>query len=138
MADDDKTPSRRKRTGSETRRKQYRVTYRLSEPERRELEQLADRAGQTLATYTRARVLTALTTRPRTRPSVGILVLLRLLAALGRIGGNIHQIARHLNFGGTPVGADIQAALADFRAVVADIRAALGRAPQREGQEGAR
>jgi hypothetical protein len=133
MADDETTtpPPRpirpRRRPGSETRRKQYRVTYRLSEPERRELEQLADRAGQTLATYSRSRVLAAPATRPRYRPPVNLLVFTRLLTELNRIGGNINQIARHLNFGGTPVEGDIRAALADVQEVVAALHDALGR-----------
>ncbi len=116
------------RSGTETRQKQRRVTYRLSEAEYEEVETLASNAGLTLASYTRTRVLPEPTTQSRHRPSVEVMAILKLRGVLNKIGTNIYQLNRHVNYGRLidPDG-EIAAAFADYRETTAVIRAALGR-----------
>lgn len=117
------------RTGSETRRKQRRATVRLNAEEYAELTAAAERAGQTVGTYIRARTLAAPTTRARHRPTVETELLAKAVAQLGRIGGNLHQIARRLNFGEIEHAAELPVAIAEFRKVVSALMAAAGRTP---------
>lgn len=99
------------RSGSETRRKQQRITFRLSPGEQAEIEAAADRAGLTLGSYVRARVLAQPTTRAVRRPPANKAALARLLGEAGRIGSNVNQMARQLNSGRDA------AALADLAAM---------------------
>jgi hypothetical protein len=127
MGDDDETTTHQARSGSETRQRQHRITFRLNEAEYVQLAADIDRSGMTMGTYIRSRLIAAPTTGARRRPSVEVLALTRVLAGLNRVGGNINQIAKHIHFGDTPLGAEIRAALADFRKVASAILAALGR-----------
>ena len=134
MDDDGETTTHQARSGSETRQKQHRVTFRLNEAEYAQFAADVDRSGMTMGTYIRSRLLAAPTTGARRRPSVEVLALTRILAGVNRIGGNINQIAKHLHFGDTPLGEEIRAALADFRKTATAILAALGRSRGDEGE----
>ena len=104
--------ARTTRSGSEARQKQERVTVRLSRQEHDQLTAAADRAGLTVGSYVRARVLTAPTTRAVRTPPVSKVALSKLLGEIGRIGNNVNQIARRLNSGGdAPEAHDLQATL---------------------------
>jgi hypothetical protein len=118
---------RRGRSGTENRRKQRRVTFRLSPDEFEELNGLAEREGLTLASFARTRALTVTTTRTRRRPSVEVQAVTRLQGEMNRVGGNIHQILRRVNFGETPDGEALRDALKSYREVVAAIMTTLGR-----------
>jgi len=119
----------RTRRGTETRQRQRRLTYRITETEYAQVEAAASAAGLTLASYARARTVDAPTTRARRRASVDVLAIAKLLAAVHKAGVNLHQIARHLNFGGMPFDSELREALALHRAVCAAILAELHRAP---------
>ena len=108
------------------------MTFRLLPAERTQVEAYADAAEQTLGTFIRSRLLAAPAMRARRRPSVEVIVLTRLLAALNKIGGTLNQIARHLNFGDTPLAADIRASLQELREAVVAVLRALDRGPDEE------
>jgi len=122
MDNDDHT----RRSGSETRRRSSIIGFRATDAERAEIEAAAERAGLTVSSYARATMLSAPQTRATRRPTIERQVLAQILAQLGRIGGNVHQIAKALNFR-EPVMADIPAVLAEVKAAGAAIMHALGR-----------
>lgn len=120
---------RRKRSGSERRKRTTPFPLRLAPEERAAIEAAADEEGLSLGGYIRAHALPgaiAPTTRTRRRPSVDVLAIARLLGAVNKIGGNLHQLVRHLNFGGYPEAGEVRAALRGYEQVVAAIMAALG------------
>ena len=77
--DEKKTPKRKRKSGSENRKRQPRVTFRMTPEERDELEKAATGAGLTVASYVRDVVLSAPKTKQRRRPSVEVEALARLL-----------------------------------------------------------
>jgi hypothetical protein len=121
---------RRKRSGSEKRKRSLPpFPLRLGPEERAAIEAAADEAGLSMGGYIRSAALTAPTTRARRRPSVDLLAITRLLGQVNKIGGNLHQLVRHLNFGGTLEAGEVRAALRGYDEVVAAIMTALGRQP---------
>jgi uncharacterized protein (DUF1778 family) len=115
------------RSGTEKRLKQHRITFRLADSEHAQLVAAAEREGQTLGTYIRSRVLVAPTTRARRRPVVEVQAITRLQGEMNKVGSNIYQLTRRINFGETPESNDIRAAFAGYKEVIAAIMAALGR-----------
>jgi hypothetical protein len=118
---------RRKRSGSETRKRTAPVPVRFSPQERAELQAAAEAAGMSIGGFVRARTLAQPVTRARSAPPVEIVVLLSLKAELNRVGGHIYQCVRHMNFGGYPEAGEAHAALADYFATSEVIRAAIER-----------
>jgi len=117
-ADDGKP--RRKKSGSETRKRSlHPFPLRLSPEERAQIEVAAERAGLTLGSYIRSRVLERPTTRPRRRASVDLEVMAKVLAQLMRVGGLLHQLVKHLNFRGIVYPDEARAALRSFDSMVA-------------------
>jgi hypothetical protein len=117
------------RRGSETRQKQRRVTFRLTGDEHDALEAEAERAGLTVGSYIRSRLMDAPKLRAVPRPTVERELLAKTLAQLGRLNGNLHQIAKHLNFGGTD-SADLPESLTQVQHMGAALMEALGRKPR--------
>jgi hypothetical protein len=118
---------RKTRGGSEVRQRQHRITFRVAAHEYSEIEAKAERIGVSLGAFIRVSVLEAPTTRAVRRPPVEKAALAQLLGQIGRVGGNLHQIARHLNFGNVEAAADLPEALEDLRAMKAVLMRALGR-----------
>jgi hypothetical protein len=116
-----------KRSGTETRRRACDVRARVTPGERAEIEAAADRAGLTLGSFIRERLLTAPTTRAVRRPPVQAAALSKLLGQIGKIGGNLNQIAAHLNAGAGGRPAEIDAALLTLRETSDRILELLGR-----------
>jgi len=100
---------------SESRQKQERLTVRFTPAEREQLEALADRAGLTLGSYLRSRALETPTMRAIRRPTAAVEVLKGLLGQVGKIGGNLNQLAKGLNRGEIPLATDLQETLAAIR-----------------------
>lgn len=100
---------------SESRQKQERLTVRFTPTEREQLEALADRAGLTLGSYLRSRALETPTMRAIRRPTAAVEVLKGLLGQVGKIGGNLNQLAKGVNRGETPLATDLQQTLAAIR-----------------------
>ncbi|HWA89804.1 MAG TPA: plasmid mobilization relaxosome protein MobC [Rhizomicrobium sp.] len=118
------------RSGSETRRRRKRLLVRLDNAEYAELVAGAEAARLTLAAYAREKVLSGPVRKPSRRVSPDMVLLARILGALGRIGSNLNQIARALNTGDTrELGDDlagIAAALTELRTIAAAITQVLG------------
>ena len=55
-----------------------------------------------------------------------VAALARLIGELNRIGGNINQILKRVNFGETPVAHEFHEALAGHLEIIAAIRDAMG------------
>jgi hypothetical protein len=121
----------RSRSGSETRKTLPPFPLRLLPEERAAIEAAAEQARLTIGSYIRQCVLDAPTTRARRLPSVEVMAIIKLRGELNKIGTNIYQLLRHVNFGRLidPDG-EIAAAFADYRETTAVVRAALRRYEQ--------
>lgn len=115
------------RQGTEKRQLSFIVNFRVNEQERAELRAAAERAGLTLGSYVRERVLSAPKTRAVRRPPIEKVLLAQLLGQLGRVGGNIHQIVKHMNFGSGVMHDELRSALTSFEEAAAAIMDAMGR-----------
>jgi hypothetical protein len=88
----------------------------------------AQNAGLSRGAFLRACALGAPGPRARRSPSVDIEALARATAALNKVGGNLNQIARILNMGGSiSIAHASYTALAETRAAVAEILLLVGR-----------
>jgi hypothetical protein len=119
---------RRRRSGSETRKRPLPFPVRLSPEERATLAAAADHAGLTLGSYIRSRVLSAPTTRSRKQVPVDYAALAAALRAFTKAAVNLNQIARHLNTFGFPFPEDLSAVAARLDKSRMDVMAAMGRA----------
>ena len=117
-------------------------SLRLSEDERKTLEELAD--GQPWGTYIKEALFDR-QVRPRTRgarPVKDRAELARLLGLLGasRISQNINQLAKAANTGSLPVNADVHRTLLESCEAVRNMRAllltALGLQPEAGPEKG--
>jgi hypothetical protein len=103
--------------------------FRLTEKEHAALAEAASRAGLAPGSYARAKVLGGTPPRAVRALPVERQALATLLAQIGRVGGNLNQLAKASN-SGLPVDArEVAPALADLRAIRDEIRALLGRKP---------
>jgi hypothetical protein len=123
-------PERGKRSGSGTRKRGSIIGFRALDAERAEIDEAAERVGLTRSSYVRACTLKAPKTRAMPRPSIERELMSQAVAFLGRATGNLHQIAKHLNFGNVEYAADAPAAIAECRAAVAMVMKAAGRTPR--------
>jgi hypothetical protein len=117
--------SKKQRSGSEVRQKQKVVTFRVTAGEYQQLEAEAERTGLTIGSLIRKSVLAAPKTRARRRIPVDVLAVGSLLAQVNKIGGNLYQILKRVNFGDTPLVSEIQEALTEFREVSEAIKAVM-------------
>lgn len=83
-------------SGSETRQRRQLLQVRLSEAEAAQVQDLADRAGLTLASYARACILAGEVPRPVRRPPVDRTRLAQLLAQAGQIAEDLRRLAQGL------------------------------------------
>ena len=118
--------SHRRRSGSETRQKDRRISLRVTDEEYARVNTAAADAGLTLASYARTSLIDTPRTRTRRRPRADVSMLAKLMGELNRIGSNIHQVLRRVNFGDTPVSRDFMEALQGHREVISAIRRAMG------------
>jgi len=117
----------RKRSGSETRKREPIIGFRATQDERVKIQTAADRAGLTVSSYVRSRSLEKPTTRAVRRPPVQTAQLAQLLGLIGVVGGDIQRIAQRVMGADAGLDAEIHAALIAFREVVAVIMPALGK-----------
>jgi hypothetical protein len=116
-------------SGTEKRVRNRHITVRLSADERSAVDAAAERAGLTPGSYARQLLLGAPAPRQVRRPPVERKELARLLAELGKIGGNLNQLAKAANSGVVVYSGEIDAAIDSLLEVRNAILAALGRAP---------
>ena len=119
------SPPRRRR--SEKRKRPAPFPVRLSPAERASITADAERAGLTLGSFIRARVLSAPTTRARKQAPIDYAALAAALRAFTKVAVNINQIARHLNTFGFPVPEDLAVVAARIDASRREVMAAMGR-----------
>jgi len=114
-------------SGTEKRIRDRILTVRLSEDERAAIDEAADRAGLVVGSYARQTLLGAPAPRQVRRPPVERRELARLLGELGKIGGNLNQLAKAANTGTVVYGGEIDAVLGRLVEVRDAILTALGR-----------
>lgn len=115
-------------SGTEKRARATHLTVRLSADERATVDAAAERAGLTAGSYARHAMLGAPAPRQVRRPQIERKELARLLGELGKIGGNLNQLAKASNSGAIVYTGEIDAELAGLMEVRTAILKALGRA----------
>jgi len=115
--------------GSEKRVRNRHLTVRLSDDERAAVDAAAERAGLMPGSYARQALLGGPAPRQVRRPPVERKELARLLGELGKIGGNLNQLAKAANTGVLVYTGEIDAALHGLAEARDAILKALGRAP---------
>ncbi len=116
-----------KRSGSETRQRSKRLTIRFTDAEYAEIEAAADRAGLAIGSHTRAMLLNGRAPRAVRTPPADRKALAQVLALLGRLGSNVNQISRTLNFGEQHDAAALARAVKEITEMRDALMAALGR-----------
>jgi hypothetical protein len=116
-------------SGTEKRVRTRIVPIRLSDEEHAAIDAAAQRAGLVFSTYARQVLLGAPAPRQVRRPPVERRELARLLGELGKIGGNLNQLAKATNQGLIVYQNEILFALGGLRVVRDALLKALGREP---------
>lgn len=116
-------------SGTEKRIRDRILPIRLSAEERAAVDAAAEKAGLTTGSYARQVLLGAPAPRQVRRPPVERKELARLLGEVGKIGGNLNQLAKATNQGLTVYHNEILAALGGLRVLRTAILKALGREP---------
>ena len=116
-------------SGTEKRARSAHLTIRFTPEERASIDAAAERAGLTSGSYARQTLLGAPAPRQMRRPPVERRELARLLGELGKIGGNLNQLAKATNQGLTVYQNEILLALGGLKVVREAILKALGREP---------
>lgn len=116
-------------SGTEKRVRRVNYPVRLSPEERAFIDAAAERAGLTTASYARETLLGAPPPRQVRRPPVERKELARLLGELGKIGGNLNQLAKATNQGLVVYQNEILVALGGLRVLRDALLKALGREP---------
>lgn len=120
-------------SGSEVRRRQHVVAFRLEEDEWAVLEHEAERHAMSAGQYARQALLESAgigAPLVRRRPPPDHEALARILGHLGKIGGNVNQIARRPT---EPWPDEIEAVRRELAGLRETVAAAL-HAPQRSGR----
>ncbi len=120
-------PALRKRRPP-NRRSRHQTTHRWNDADYARLLADAERAGLTVSSYIRSRVLAAPTMRARKVPPVDYAAFAAALRAFTKAGINLNQIARHLNMGGIPIPHEVASLAMRLDADRLAIMAAMGRA----------
>lgn len=123
----DNEPPAPTRHGTETRRRYANLTIRLLPEERACIEAAAERTGLTLGSYARAHLVPKSAIKSVRRAPIEAALLAQLLGQVGKVGGNIHQIIKRVNFNEGVPRTEIDAAIADWRTVAQQIMQTLGR-----------
>ncbi len=117
----DETGARR---GTETRQRSRLVAVRCTDAELATITTAAARAGMTVGAFMRHQAIGTPGPRALRRPQVDRAELARVLAALGRFGSNVNQLARAANSGDIPARDE----LTEAATATLDMRAMLMRA----------
>lgn len=125
----DPKPTKPRAHGSEKRKRQKYLRFRATVEECAEVEAKAAKSGLSVAGYLRALTFGKDTPQPRAakRAPVDKQELVRLRGELGKVGGNINQIAHHLNQGKAFESGPFAVFYAKLDKILDDILAALGR-----------
>lgn len=115
--------------GSEKRKREKHLTFRLSSEERSAIDAAAEAAGLTPGSYARQILFGAPQPRSVRRRVADHAVLARLLGQAGKIGSNLNQLARASNGGAAVCEAELLEALDGLHDVRFELLAALGKSP---------
>ena len=115
------------RSGTEKRQRGARVFVRCTDTELATIAAAAARAGMTVAAFMRQQATGTPGPRSIRRPQVDRVELARVLAALGRYGSNVNQLARSANMGEIPAAAELAEAAAAALEMRDMLMRALGR-----------
>jgi hypothetical protein len=118
-------------SGSDKRQRPHTITVRLSDDEKAALHTRAVERGLALGAFARAAMLGNTGPRAKRRPPVDQVLLRRLLGQLGRIGGNINQIAHRLNADQKASLPEIRETLNSLQTIRNAIYAAIGMEPEK-------
>jgi hypothetical protein len=103
-----------KKHGTETRRKGALLAFRVAPEERAEIETAAEAEGLTVGSFIRGKILIKIRTQPKRKPALDRVLLGQILGQLGKLGGNLNQIAKKLNEGQRVDAGRITAATSEF------------------------
>ena len=125
------SPKPRSKHGSEKRQRATFLHLRATPAEKVEINTRAQRAGLTVSGFLRALIFGKDTPQPRAamRPPVEAEALTALRYELRKIGGNLNQIAHHLNQGQDPDKQTLADLTAQHQTVLEAILTALGKKP---------
>ena len=110
---------KRLRSGTEKRQNTKRVTLRLSDKQREEIEKNAAAAGVSVGGFIRKRCCTTQEMKARKLIPLEVHEVVRLRGQLGRLGGNLNQIVRRENFHENLYAGEYRDALAGVRDALA-------------------
>lgn len=113
-------------SGSEKRQRTTQLAARFNQAEAAAVLERADNAGISVASLIRHAVLNEPPPPRSRRPPADRRELALVLAAVGRIGANVNQLAHHANTGGWPEARLIAQARDDIRWMRATLMRALG------------
>lgn len=116
-------------SGTEKRARTANLTIRLTTDERATIDAAAERAGLMSGSYARQTLLGAPAPRQVRRPQVERRELARLLGELGKIGGNLNQLAKAANQGLAVYHNEVLFALGGLKVIRDALLKALGREP---------
>lgn len=115
------------RSGTEKRQRSRLVAVRCTDAELATINAAAMRAGMAVGAFMRHQAIGTPGPRSVRRPQVDRVELARVLAALGRYGSNVNQLARVANSGGEPDSDELAAAAAATMDMRNMLMRALGR-----------
>jgi hypothetical protein len=92
-----------------------RIAFRVTFDEQQRIEAAALASGVSVSDYARTVILTTRAPRPRSQRRA---VNAAAISELNRVGVNLHQLVKHLNFGTGNVPHDLDALLEDIRAAM--------------------
>jgi hypothetical protein len=87
------------RTGTETRQRAYPRSIRFNAEEHERIQAMEQRSGLNFAALVRHALFNVPPPRASRRPSVELKAAARVLAALGKIGSNVNQLAHYAHLG---------------------------------------
>lgn len=111
---------------SENRQRTKHIVFRVTPEEKDGFELRCQSSGLSKSDYFRKKCLEEKALRKRKAPTVETEVLLKTLAQIGKVGGNLNQIARELNMGYLPINGELETTLKEVRELRTEIRKALG------------
>lgn len=123
----EKSSAQPPRRRSEKRQRNKITPVRWAAEEFNEVAAKADKAGLPLGAYLRRMALGHAGPRAQRRPPADHVALRQILGQLGRVGNNINQIARSINYGDPCDLPELKAALKDYMAIRDAIYDALGK-----------
>lgn len=116
---------KKKRSGSDNRKRHPRVYSRVSDAEHTQIDMDAAALGLSVSGYIRWLAVERPQTRAVRRPLADVTLLQQLKGQCGRIGGNLHQLLKLANRGEIPWSGELDAAAREVREFLAAANAAL-------------